>query len=979
MAMLLLIYTKIYIDYNIKWHRIYFCGKVTSKKEGKTMQEMKINLSLKYWSKHKKRAFSIIYAIAVSMAALTCATFLARSSSVAYYESQLDISGSYDVILPDIVAGQIAYYINDNRFSDIGTLYRGGTVSSPNGTEFCFGALDGPATGLYHSTPEEGRYPEKSGEITAYRSFFEANGCYPGIGSSLSLALYDKDGLFFKEYEFTVVGILNDNNNRLLVEKDDYVFPQVFLSLEDIPQNSSQDLLANYALSANISQIKEEFIKRKIDFYDGSRIIMMNTMALVPITGISEKNLYESLGSAHKDFYAYALIPVFSLVVLLVAFVSICNAVSTSLSERKHQSAMLRCIGMSNGKVMKMALAESLCMVFAGTGIGFILGIAVYALILKVQDVFLNLNVYPAFSVNPVIEATTINPYLFPATACFICSFFAIIIPYLVQLHKSPTEGLHSSVPAVQKRILRIKNKPAILGKLSGGFYQNISLLIIVITVTWSSVFGYSYFSAQSGINKETYRKMLENSKLMGFDYFAERNFDTANCGNAQLNKHGSGISPELAEKIATCNYVKSFHACIEAGSTKVVFQANELNDETFMALSPVNIENNVQEGLEELHKKSLNTQGYTSNEILFNIPSIGVPDKELRLLSKYVTDGSINMEKLRSGEEVLILRTTGTSPFTVGQTLSMTDVVIDNPKIEEYGFTTGHIPDGYEPDFYYDYTDNADMTNIPGYAFGSRCNYKVTVGGYIDIHDKNIAQFFQTQGLTGDCGFNILCSENAFSKWGLPDRNYTKLGVKLKEHVSVTDFEKLWYNVMGNSKDISSTSQASITRHMDNVETTNMSIFFSIIIVVVILGLIGMSNSASLRVRRQLRTYSVLRAIGCSKAGLVFIILRQGLVYVLAGTITSFIPLWIFELFRKRAIRYNVSHVYALMPENGRFNIPWQSLFPTRIELFSQPLILVVITVFLTVCFIMVISNVIPAVWVVKKNITEALENDSF
>ncbi|MDE6712218.1 MAG: ABC transporter permease, partial [Lachnospiraceae bacterium] len=429
----------------------------------------------------------------------------------------------------------------------------------------------------------------------------------------------------------------------------------------------------------------------------------------------------------------------------------------------------------------------------------------------------------------------------------------------------------------------------------------------------------------------------------------------------------------------ATCDSVKSFFACIEARSTKAVFSSDKLSDEMLMTLSSVNLDNNVQEGLEELNEKSLSTQGYLDSEVLFNIPTIGVSDKELEFLEEYIVDGSINMEKLRSGEEVLILITTGTDPFSVGQTLSMTDVVIDDPIIEEYDFTTGYVPDGYEPHFYYDYTDNADMTNLPGYAFGARCDYEVTVGGHIEISDHDIAQFFQTQGEIGDCGFNILCSENAFSKWGLPDRNYTKLGVSLEDHVPIADFERLWYNVMGNSKDISNTSQAFIIRQMNNVEAANISIFFSIIAIVVILGLVGMSNSINLRVRRQLHAYSVLRAVGCSKAGLVFMILRQGLIYVLIGSITSFLPLWIFEQFRKKAIAYAAQGSSMLLPENGRFNIPWHSLFPTRIELFHQPLILIIPTVFLIVCFIILISNVLPAIWVIRKNITDALKNDDF
>lgn len=940
---------------------------------------MVINLSLKYWKKHKKRAFAVIFAIAVSMAALICSTFLARSSSTAYFESQLDLSGNYDVIFPNIDADQLELYKNDERFSAAGSLYRSGKIFSSNGREFYYGALDEPAIDLYHFTPVKGRYPQKSGEITACRSFFEANGCYPEIGDQLSLTLYDQDDLLFKECDFTVVGILDDKINRVLAEKDNYIFPQVFLSVEDIPQSSCRDLMANYNLSADIKQIKEEFIEKKTDYYEGGRIQMMNTIALVPITEMSEKELYSALGNAHKDFYAYALIPVFSSVVLFVAFVSICNAVSTSLSERKQQFAMLRCIGMSKSKVMKISLAESFFMVVIGMIIGFALGSAAYILILAIQSKLLNLNVYPAFSVNPVIEATTVNPYIFSSAACFICSFLAIILPYLLLLRKSPTEGLRNDKRIVGKRLFRMKNKSSLLGKLSGGLSQNFSLFVIIVAVVWSSVFGYSYFSAQSDTDNKIYKSMLENSRLMGVDHLAERNFDAANCGNAQLNHHGSGISPELAEKIAAHSAVKNFFACIEAKSTKLILKSNEINSETLSSISSLNLENGVQNGIEELYEKSLKTQGYLDNEILFNIPTIGVSDKDIDFLAKYLVDGNINTEKLRSGEEVLILRTSGSDPFSVGQTVSMTDVVIDDKAIEEYDFSTGYVPDGYEPNFYYDYTDNPDMVHMPGYAFGTRCDYNVTIGGHIEIYDEDIANFFQTDSLIGDCGFNILCSEKAFSQWGLPDRNYTKLGVSLEDNANNEDFEKLWYNVIGNSRDVNSTTQSSILRQMNSTETTNMSIFFAIITIVIILGLVGIFNSINLRIRRQQRTYSVLRAVGFSKVNLVSMILKQGLIYVVIGSITSFIPLWIFEMFRKEAVEYSAAAMAPITSENGRFNLPWQSLFPRYIELFDQPVILIILAVFLIVCFIMLISNIIPTVWIVKKNITEALKNDDF
>lgn len=157
------------------------------------------------------------------------------------------------------------------------------------------------------------------------------------------------------------------------------------------------------------------------------------------------------------------------------------------------------------------------------------------------------------------------------------------------------------------------------------------------------------------------------------------------------------------------------------------------------------------------------------------------------------------------------------------------------------------------------------------------------------------------------------------------------------------------------------------------------MSVFFSIIAIVVILGLVGMSNSINLRVRKQLHAYSVLRAVGCSKAGIISIVLRQGLSYVFFGSITSLIPLGIFEWFRKKAVIYLASGSNAILSQNGRYHIPWQSLFPWRVELFSQPLIWIILTVFLIVCTIILISNILPAIWVVRKNISDALRNDDF
>ena len=944
---------------------------------------MKINLSLKYWGKHKRRALTIIFAIAVSMAALTCAAFLARSVSVAYLESQLDYSGFYDVIIPDISEENLIDYESDERFSAAGVLYRGGTITSYGSEIFHFGALSDSAVDLYHFTTDKGRYPERSGEITAYRSFFEANGCAAKIGNILNLELCDFEGNIIEKREFTIVGVLENergtNINRRLGSQISYTFPQIFFYCGDMPENSVRDLLANYAVNTDIQQMKKEWEDKGITFYDGSRIMMLNVSALAPLTEISEAGLNEALSEAHKDFYAYALIPTFSGIVLIVAFVSIYNVISTSLSERKRQLAMLRCIGMERQQTVKLALTETLFMVIGGMVIGFVLGIAVYISILALQK-SMGITVYPAFRVNNVIRATTVNPYVFPAVSCYICCFLAVLLPYIKEINSSPIENMQSDNPTAPGKTLGIKGRGAILRKMSGGVKQNLSCFIIILIVSWAAVFGYAYFSSQSVLDNYVYRLRLENSQLMGLDYLAQRVFSSANCGSAQLNRHSSGISPELADRIYESKDVQAVYGMIEAKSTKAVYRANEADKEIPEAISAVNLDNIVWIGLEELHEKALRTQGYLEGEALFNIPTVGVSVDTLDFLTKYLIDGNVDKEKLLSGEEVLLLQTTEYSPYSVGDRIPMTDVVIDDPVAEEFDFSHGYVPEGYEPNFYYRYTDNGNPDSYPGYAFGMRCDYEVTVGGHIVITDPEIAAFFYTEGLVDDCGFNILCATNAFSQWGLPDRNYSKLGVKLAESADIDGFEELWYSIIGNSREVGSTSIAAIRRQMNSVTRTNISILYAMIAIVIILGLMGIINAANLRIRRQLRSYSILRAIGFSKKGLIAMVLKQGLAYAIIGSLTSFIPLGLFEIVRQIANKPFQSGVGEVLTiQNGRIDIPWQYLFPTYIELFAQPVLLIICVVFSMMCLVILLSNVIPAMWIARKNITEALRNDDF
>ena len=107
--------------------------------------------------------------------------------------------------------------------------------------------------------------------------------------------------------------------------------------------------------------------------------------------------------------------------------------------------------------------------------------------------------------------------------------------------------------------------------------------------------------------------------------------------------------------------------------------------------------------------------------------------------------------------------------------------------------------------------------------------------------------------------------------------------------------------------------------------------------------------------------------------------ILKQGLLYSAIGAVTSFIPLGFFELVRQIAFKVRTPANSMMIAQDGRFDVPWHILFPTGIELFAQPVLLIACVVFIMMCLVILLSNVIPAMWIARKNITEALRNDDF
>lgn len=572
-----------------------------------------MKISFAYWKHHKHRAFSIVFAIALSMAALVCSAFLARSARVTSVERAFDQDGYYDIMLPKISDDIKNQLLNDNVFAQTGLLYRGGLCRVGCSEPFVYGALsDKDAEQLLHFSALKGRYPENTGELAANKAALQAMGVYPEPGEQVILEMYDFNGKHIKEKQFTIVGVLDDGifeystgvsreeifNQKLSevlltrgTDIRDFTLPKVYLYPGDLSICTDVTLMGIFNTQADTGAFKAKLSKNGIAYLDGSRLVTLYILTGKAVSfsfeDSSEASLFSDLSDAQKDFNAQVLIPVFTILIFIITFLSTYDVVSTSIEERSRQFGLLRCMGMTQKSVFLRLAAEALTFVLISLLIGFIIGVFIYWLIVTIQINVFEMRAFYAFNVHKVINAITLNPYVYPIIVGFVCAFAAVLMPAVRHIFLSPLEifaGLQHR-KRIKARRIRKSAMRLLIGRLHSKLLQNFTTVIIVVTLMSAGFFGFLYFSAQAESSNRGYQYALENANLHELDYLAAKDFNKASCGVAQLNMHGTGVQEKELLKLTNSGFADTIRYTIEARSTKAVYTESKENSKIINAI----------------------------------------------------------------------------------------------------------------------------------------------------------------------------------------------------------------------------------------------------------------------------------------------------------------------------------------------------------------------------------------------------------
>lgn len=121
-----------------------------------------------------------------------------------------------------------------------------------------------------------------------------------------------------------------------------------------------------------------------------------------------------------------------------------------------------------------------------------------------------------------------------------------------------------------------------------------------------------------------------------------------------------------------------------------------------------------------------------------------------------------------------------------------------------------------------------------------------------------------------GNYTVNIITSKDAFKAWGLPNRNYTKAGVTLKENADLNSFRRKWTEIMIKAGYMESVDVFSIIEEKERKQNQVMAIFYSVIGILLIICVLRTSNSIVMRICHMAEEQRTLHLLGMTKTRLL-------------------------------------------------------------------------------------------------------------
>lgn len=562
----------------------------------------------------------------------------------------------------DIEAGVKDGYVEEYGYAHILGYAYTDEEKKDKGTSVAW--LDNQAKNLYYVALKEGKYPENKGEIALEADAALRLGLDAKVGEKISLSMLNANGTDFSttatEKTYTIVGILTDKRKNFeLYGENATIMPAAFVSDKEEVDIGGKEILALFfnptEKSINKTMIVDGYATNSFD----ENLLSQIYENLDGPNLIGRVHAYNSNLSLENSSILTVTLTV---VLMLASCIGIINAFSTNLQERRKQIGMLRAVGATRRQIINIFGRETFIIALICTPIGVAIsyfGVKLFATIMGDEYVFI-----PDFKV------------LFgSAGVSVICVMLAALIPLFKASKISPMQAIRNVELNRKMSRQKIKtekefNVPKLLAKRSIKFYKGkqVGVSIILALTIFISCFGLSV------LKKEFGNSMWSN--YYSSDYIITR-FGLTGVSIADLNftVADKKISLNTVQDIIDYPLFSDVHGYKDCVTYLPVDEYSDYmlltQFDSSSRYSPT-IEDLTRDDLENLNLDELFDVWFTHeydfyNELkqksrtqqeLYQMKMYGI---DQQIIEKYsdefeVIDGKIDIEKLNSGEEIILV-----------------------------------------------------------------------------------------------------------------------------------------------------------------------------------------------------------------------------------------------------------------------------------------------------------------------------------
>lgn len=887
-------------------------------KNGDVMKKLTFN-SLAFGNlKHRKKQYTLlIIGIILSMVFSASIPFLVSSAYSSAEATKNAWYGEEDIIVPGADFNDKCIPALENSFRYVGYASTYGYLFNPKaeeGSGFSFSYFDDVSAQMYLDI-EEGGLPQYKNEIAIEREALQRMGVKAKIGDKITLEMLTQKGEELSEISqpvtFVLTGILE--NKRPNIEE------KTVLDYKDLPAAvvSEKYLIpaGGKALTTAFVSTGEFFDQKEYDrqfsaFYENYG----SNNSEVPLFEIARLAKYDVLQSITGLASPGTLLVVLCFVLTLVADIGIVNAFSANLKERKKQIGLLRSVGATKRQIIKIYGRESFILCLICAPVSAIISLGIVALIV------------PFLGENYVFEPEL---WIIPISVLLSIIFVLIasFIPLISAARISPMQAIRNTELGRKFKNKKIKTQKnfdtsKLLAKRNITLFRGkgVIISIIVCISVFISLFGFSVVNAledQFAIYSNDYTISASNYFSNGWlsNYKSEyRGLSENNLSEIILNENVQSVSTqkttnayiqtdEFTDYMDSLCYFNWQYRC----DPENIWVTKE-NYKQYTATNNAEF---------DFAMECAQIQGKV---VKFDL--IGYDDEIIQELSACVAEGEIDIDKLNSGEEVIVM-----IPENVLLTVSHYEETKKYSYIHSFNTTIEEDPNLATEDVFLDQT-TCDFTvgqNISvGWLFAENApeldgdiyhfskdqqpiNYEKIIS---DVNIGSIVHhvpFESEDSILSELSFwgnpRIITTIEGFDKLTEGNVQYHRFGVTLNT-ACTEEINRDMLNLLNRvSAGAERTIISSYEKRQQQIEDMRASLIIIIAVATLFFTACGsmVNNAITARIRESKREIGTLRAVGATQKDInnsyfrqIFSILGWG---VVAGFVTFFIYYGIYYL----------------------------------------------------------------------------------